>query len=231
MYVFPHPDDESFGPAAGIAHQVRSGRNVSLLTLTRGGATRQRHHFGYSVGEMGAVRLGELQRAAKVLELTDLAVLDFPDGGLKEITPMVLEEAVRVQIERVRPAVVVTYPVHGITGHPDHVVTHAVVKRVYCELRERVAPYLKRLAFFTLREAPEGGPIRLTATPAGEIDCDVPVRAEDAEIQHRALDCYETYRAFIETSGIREMTGIPVCYEIFQERYDPPLEDLCDRLM
>jgi len=32
LYVFPHPDDESFGPARAIAAQVRAGHEVFLLT-------------------------------------------------------------------------------------------------------------------------------------------------------------------------------------------------------
>jgi LmbE family N-acetylglucosaminyl deacetylase len=32
LYVYPHPDDESFGPALAIARQVREGHRVFLLT-------------------------------------------------------------------------------------------------------------------------------------------------------------------------------------------------------
>jgi hypothetical protein len=57
LYVFPHPDDESFGPALAIARQRRAEKGVHLLTLTRGGATKQRHRLGLSIEEMGEVRL------------------------------------------------------------------------------------------------------------------------------------------------------------------------------
>ncbi len=49
LYVFPHPDDESFGPAAAMHAQLRAGHDVYLLTLTRGGATKQRHKLNLSV--------------------------------------------------------------------------------------------------------------------------------------------------------------------------------------
>ena len=42
LYVFPHPDDESFGPGPALARQVREGHAVHLLTLTKGGATKVR---------------------------------------------------------------------------------------------------------------------------------------------------------------------------------------------
>ncbi|WP_243664337.1 PIG-L family deacetylase, partial [Rhodothermus marinus] len=128
--------------------QRREGHAVHLLTLTRGEATRQRHHHGYSKPEMGRVRFEEMQCVAEVLGLSSLEVLDFPDGELAELDPRVLEDVVARAIERHRPDVVVTYPVHGISGHPDHLVTHAVVKRVGCALRERLG-VPRRLAFFS----------------------------------------------------------------------------------
>src|SRR5690606_8865113 len=82
LYVFPHPDDESFGPAPAMARQVREGHAVHLLTLTRGGATKQRHRLGLSVEAMGEVRKREMDAVARTLGLDTLAVLDLPDGGL-----------------------------------------------------------------------------------------------------------------------------------------------------
>ncbi|HEX7343805.1 MAG TPA: PIG-L family deacetylase, partial [bacterium] len=49
LYIYPHPDDESFGPARVISKQKRQGHEVYLLTLTRGGATKQRFKFNYTV--------------------------------------------------------------------------------------------------------------------------------------------------------------------------------------
>lgn len=46
LYVFPHPDDESFGPAPVIKQQLEQGNEVFLLTFTRGGATKVRHKLG-----------------------------------------------------------------------------------------------------------------------------------------------------------------------------------------
>jgi LmbE family N-acetylglucosaminyl deacetylase len=85
LFIYPHPDDESFGPGPALASLLRRGHEVFLLTLTRGGATRQRHKYGYSVEEMGEVRFREMQEVARVLGLTGMTVLDLPDSGLKEI--------------------------------------------------------------------------------------------------------------------------------------------------
>src|SRR3990170_2796887 len=107
LYIFPHPDDESFGPAAAISRQRRAGHEVHLLTLTRGGATSLRHKHGLSVGKMGAVRLAEMKQMAKVLDLSGLTVLDLPDSGLKGLDPREIERVLGEQIVKLRPAVLV----------------------------------------------------------------------------------------------------------------------------
>jgi LmbE family N-acetylglucosaminyl deacetylase len=230
LYVFPHPDDESFGPAAAMHRQRREGHEVHLLTLTRGGATKVRHALGLSVEEMGAVRRREMEAVAAVLDLSSLTVLDLPDSGLAAMDPRSIEVVVRDEVERLEPDVVVTYPVHGISGFFDHLVTHAVVKRAWCELRDGGRGG-RRLAFHTLAAVPEGErPVRLTASPAAEIDCLVAAAAEDLDAQRRALACYETYRDTIARIDPMSVTGDRVAFEIFDERHDPPLDDLAARL-
>lgn len=90
LYVFPHPDDESFGPAAAVARQRRHGHEVFLLTLTRGGATKQRYRLGLTAAQMGEVRERELRAAGAVLGLSGQEVLDLPDGELAELDPRVI---------------------------------------------------------------------------------------------------------------------------------------------
>ncbi|MFC2077627.1 PIG-L deacetylase family protein [Candidatus Bipolaricaulota bacterium] len=229
LYVFPHPDDESFGPARAISAQVRASHEVHLLTLTRGGATKERHRLGYSIEEMGAVRFAEMQAVAKVLGLADLTVLDLPDSGLKELDPRVIEAAVASHIQRVRPAIVVTYPVHGISGFHDHLVTHAVVKRVFVKLRDDGANNLHRLAFVTLTEEQAkaaSGTHHLSGSTTEEIDCVMVAADEDMDAFRRALDCYVTYREMIERTGVRDSLDRAVAFEIFGQSHDPPLDDL-----
>ena len=103
-----------------------------------------------SIEQMGEVRLKEMLKVKEVLHLSSMKVLDFPDSGLKELDPRILERVVSNHIEEVRPDVVITYPVHSGSRFHDHLVTYAVVKRVYLELKDGKASYLKRLAFFTL---------------------------------------------------------------------------------
>ena len=75
LYVFPHPDDEAFGPSIAMSQQIRQGHEIALLTLTKGGATKERHRFGYSVNEMGDIRYQELKASAKVIFEDALSVI------------------------------------------------------------------------------------------------------------------------------------------------------------
>ncbi len=233
LYVFPHPDDESFGPSRAIAAQVRAGHEVSLLTLTRGGATRERLKLGYTVEQMGDVRRAEMDTVARVLGLSDLTVLDFPDGQLKELDPRALEAVIANRIESSRPDVVVTYPVHGVSGFHDHLVAHAVVKRATVDVWGRIGRCPRRLAFFTLTEeqAKRGsGAHRLAGSPDEEIDARVVVTEEDMDVFRRALAGYVTYRDVIARTGIRETLDRLVAFEFYREAFDPPVSGLCASL-
>lgn len=234
LYIYPHPDDESFGPAAVMAKQSRLGHDVRLLTLTKGGATKVRHKLGLSVDEMGDVRHNEMLCVEKTLGLGGMTVLDLPDSGLKEIDPRIIEKAVEDEIRRVRPNVIVSYPVHGISGFHDHLIAHGIVKRVFVKLRETEG-YLQRFAMATLTQesAEQGssGPFRLHHSTETEIDCVEHVEEEDIEANRNALRCYETYKEMIAKTGVLEHRDSSYPFEIFDEQHDPPLTDLFAGLM
>jgi len=231
LYIFPHPDDESFGPAPAIAAQRRKGHEVYLFTLTKGEATKQRFRLGIDKKEMGQIRFKEMQCVEKVLDLNGMTVFDLPDDNLKEMDPADVEEVIRKQIEKIAPDVVVTYAIHGVSGFDDHLVSHAVVKNVYCDMKREGKSYPKRLAFFTRFSEDEGdGKFNLRSSEQEDIDCWVEASDEDYQKFKDALDCYETYQQVIEDSNVKEEVGYRVPFEIFQENFDPPLSDLGEQL-
>lgn len=231
LYIFPHPDDESFGPGSAMAKQVREGNEVYLLTLTKGGATKQRHKYGYSIEEMGEVRYKEMLDVAKVLNLTGMTVLDLPDSGLKEMDPRDIEKVIKEEIEKVKPDIIVTYAVHGVSGFHDHLVSHAVVKSVFCEMKES-SSFLKRLALFTLTEedAKKQKHFHLNGSKDEEIDCVYEVDDADIETLRKALDCYVTFKETIDLSDIKNQLSKKINFEIFQEEHNPKLKNIFDKL-
>lgn len=231
LYIFPHPDDESFGPAPAMSKQRREGHEVYLLTLTKGGATKQRHKYGYSIEEMGEVRHMEMLEVAKALDLSGMKVLDLPDSGLKEMDPRDIEKVIKDEIERIKPDVVVTYAVHGISGFHDHLVDHAVVKRAFVELKDK-APYLKRLSFFTMTEeaAKKQKHFSISGSKDEEIDCVYEVDDIDIENTRKALDCYVTFKETIDASKIKDQLYKDMNFEIYRESYSPKLKNLFEKL-
>lgn len=234
LYIFPHPDDESFGPAAAMHRQLKQGHEVHLLTLTKGGATRQRHELGLSVEEMGEVRYKEMLAVEETLGLSSMKVLDLPDSGLKEMDPREIEAVISEYISKVKPDILVSYPVHGISGFHDHLIMHYAAKRVFLQMQDDGADYLKRLAFFTLPDsgAPsmQDGEFRMKRSEPELIDCIIPLEPADIQAMVDSLECYETYKDTIEATGVVEEIGDKVHFEIFNEAFDPPLQDLADKL-
>lgn len=230
LYIFPHPDDESFGPGPGIARQRREGHEVHLLTLTRGGATSHRNRLGYTKSEMGRMRYRQMQQVAETLNLTSLRVLEYPDGQLAELNPLRLEDEIADRIHALNPDVVVTFPYHGITGHPDHLVTHHAVKRVVCGLKGEGTVYPQRLAFFTFPPPSDdlNPPEELQHSPPERIDCVYSVREPDLVQGRKALEHYVTYQPEEHRPLQFFVPGIP--YEVFGETHNPPLSSLLDSL-
>lgn len=231
LYIFPHPDDESFGPAPAISAQIRQGHEVHLLTLTKGEATKQRHRLGLSKEQMGEVRYQEMLCVEKRLGLAGMKVLDLPDGELKKVNPIEIEKVIQKEIQELQSDILVTYAVHGISGFHDHLVTHAVVKRVFCSMQESGMSYPRRLAFFTrMGEVFMDGKFRLEISKPEEIAWIEECNNEDMKAFHEALDCYKTYKEVIEQSKVREVTTNRVPFEIFGETFDTPLKSIADKL-
>ena len=231
LYIFPHPDDESFGPAPAISSQLRQGHEVHLLTLTKGEATKQRFRLGIDKEEMGKIRYKEMKCVEKTLGLSGMTVLDLPDNELKKLNPIEIENVIEDQIHNLKPDVIITYAVHGISGFEDHLVSHAVVKRVFCKLREQNTGYPHRLALFTrMGEVFTDGKFRLAVSDEADIKFIEHCNDHDMQKFNAALDCYETYKEVIDGSGVREVTTKEVPFEIFGEEIDGRLKSIVDGL-
>ena len=109
---------------------------------------------------------------------------------------------------------------------------HAVIKRVFLEMKEEGADYLKRLAFITLPD--EGGETfingktRLKRSDPDSIDCIMPLNDADISAMKQSLACYATYKETIEKSGVIESIGDKLHFEYFIEKFNPPLSKLTE---
>lgn len=146
LFVHAHPDDETIGNGATIAHYAALGAEVTVLTCTLG-------EEGEVIGEqwaqlgvehadqLGGYRIGELTAALRHLGVSGPRFLGgagcWRDSGMVG-TPRRRQsrfadadlgwagDQLADVIAELRPHVVVTYDPDGGYGHPDHVQAHRV---------------------------------------------------------------------------------------------------------
>ena len=150
IFVHAHPDDESIGTGATMAHYAAAGAHVTLVTCTLGeeGEVHVPELAGLAAGagdQLGGYRLAELARACAALGVTDHRILGgagrYRDSGMmgepsndhpRCFWRADVEEAAGQLLEvlrEVRPQVLVTYDPNGFYGHPDHIQAHRVAMR------------------------------------------------------------------------------------------------------
>ena len=227
LFVFAHPDDESYGVAGTIARYAADGRTrVAVATLTRGGASRHLETLGITAEELGRRRSAEVKEALRILGCDEHYQFDYPDGGMRHVDPRDVEADIEKLVREIRPDVVVTFDITGISGHPDHNVTSASLTRVF--VRERDAGGRpRRLAYYGVRDEDVKVWDRkvLTTKPAevhALIDC-----RDKADLRRRALFCHQSVIGDIERDsrdgGLERDVEV---YTLYGERPDRPLDDL-----
>jgi N-acetyl-1-D-myo-inositol-2-amino-2-deoxy-alpha-D-glucopyranoside deacetylase len=154
LLVHAHPDDETIGTGATMAHYVDRGVGVTLVTCTAGEMGEvlvpELEHLKHEAqGGLGEQRREEIAEAMGILGVTDHRWLGgfgrFHDSGMAwhedghaipgELVPdsafwhadltEAADELVPI-IREVRPQVLVTYDQFGHYGHPDHIQAHRV---------------------------------------------------------------------------------------------------------
>jgi N-acetyl-1-D-myo-inositol-2-amino-2-deoxy-alpha-D-glucopyranoside deacetylase len=147
LLVHAHPDDETIGTGATMAHYVDTGAHVTLVTCTLGEEGEilvddHAHRAADRDDTLGEHRALELAEAMEALGVTDHRQLGHPgkyrDSGMMGTADNddptcfwradLLEAAADLVavIREVRPQVLVTYDDFGGYGHPDHIQAHRV---------------------------------------------------------------------------------------------------------
>jgi N-acetyl-1-D-myo-inositol-2-amino-2-deoxy-alpha-D-glucopyranoside deacetylase len=150
LLVHAHPDDETVGTGATMAHYAAAGVPVTLVTCTLG--EEGEIHVPElallapdAADQLGGYRLTELAAACAALGVTDHRYLGgagrYRDSGMMD-TPANqhprcfwranLDEAAGYLVEvmrELRPRVLITYDPNGFYGHPDHIQAHRVAMR------------------------------------------------------------------------------------------------------
>jgi N-acetyl-1-D-myo-inositol-2-amino-2-deoxy-alpha-D-glucopyranoside deacetylase len=150
LFVHAHPDDETIGTGATMAHYAAAGVAVTLVTCTLGeeGEIHVPELAGLApdqADQLGGYRISELAAACAALGVGDHRFLGgagrFRDSGMMG-TPANqhprcfwradLDQAAGYLLEvirEIRPRVLVTYDPNGFYGHPDHIQAHRIAMR------------------------------------------------------------------------------------------------------
>ena len=121
LFVFAHPDDESFSGAGTAMKYAALGARSVLLTATRGERGKCGDPPLCRPEDLAAWRERELRAAADIIGFDELHVLDYRDRELPEAPPDEIRRALVAVMRRTRPAVVLTFDPNGFNVHPDHV--------------------------------------------------------------------------------------------------------------
>jgi LmbE family N-acetylglucosaminyl deacetylase len=141
LVVTAHPDDVDFGSAGSVARWTDAGIEVSYCICTSGEAGG----FDLSVPRttMVDIREAEQRAAGKVVGVSDITFLRYPDGRLA--STLDLRRDISRVIRRVRPQRVVSQsPERNFqrvyASHPDHLAAgEATMAAVYPDARNPFA--------------------------------------------------------------------------------------------
>ncbi len=120
IFVFAHPDDESFSSGGTIAKFTKEGNTVKLITATRGEAGQVGNPPITTKEDLGKTREEELRKVTKILGISKIYFLDLKDGTLSKIPKKLLIDKIYSILQLEKPDVVVTFNKEGGSRHPDH---------------------------------------------------------------------------------------------------------------
>lgn len=121
LFVFAHPDDESFSGVGTAMKCASSGARTVLVTATRGEQGKAGDPPLCTREELPAWRERELRNAAGIAGFDELHLFDYRDKELPHAPRDEIRAKLVPIIRRTRPTVVLTFDPNGFNVHPDHV--------------------------------------------------------------------------------------------------------------
>jgi N-acetylglucosamine malate deacetylase 2 len=121
LFIFAHPDDESFSGVGTAMKYAAAGARTVLVTATRGERGKTGDPPVCAPEELGARREQELREAARITGFDELHLLDYRDRELPDAAPDEMRQTLVTLIRRYRPSIVITFDPNGFNVHLDHV--------------------------------------------------------------------------------------------------------------
>jgi N-acetylglucosamine malate deacetylase 2 len=193
LAVFAHPDDETFRCGGTLALLAQRGVRVHVLTFTRGQAGSCGQPPVCTQEDLGVIRTAELRCSCQALGLEPPVVLDYEDGALERVSREEGAAQIFALIQTVRPQVLLTWPLHGLSGHPDHVAVSQWTSTAYQQAVEAGLDDLAALYHLAVPDsiARELGMKQLHTLPDEEVTLTVDVESV-WEQKMAAIACHRT---------------------------------------
>jgi LmbE family N-acetylglucosaminyl deacetylase len=200
LFIFAHPDDESLACGGTIAKMTKQDIQVELISATRGESGRYKGQLARSKNDMAKIRTKELQKAAKILGISQIHFLNFIDGALAQLPINRIINKIKEVVFLIKPDVVVTFDKTGGSNHPDHKTISKAATLVFDQYKKLtnkhvrlyhiVTPrsYIKLFNKYGLGYAAFG---ELIGVPDQEISTIVDIQ-DTFEIKIKALMCHKS---------------------------------------
>src|SRR5688500_9438098 len=121
LFIYAHPDDETFGAAGTICMLRANGRRVVLACATLGDKGKCGDPALCEPHELSATREREPLDSACVLEISEIHLLGYKDKELAAAPPDEIRRKLVGLIRAEKPTEVFTFDPNGFNVHPDHV--------------------------------------------------------------------------------------------------------------
>ena len=128
--IFAHPDDEAFG-ASGTLALLAKEREVYLICVTDGSEGMNSSKKTRALAE---IRQEELIDSAKVLGIKEVFFLGYKDGSLSNNLYHKVAEKIQKILEKIKPEILLTDELRGVSGHLDHVAVSFITTYVFKRL-------------------------------------------------------------------------------------------------
>lgn len=217
LFIYAHPDDETFGAAGTIARLRSKDWRVVLACATLGEQGKCGDPPLCDREGLGAAREAELRDAACILDISEIHLLGYRDKELASAPPDEMRRKLVAILRAEQPDLVFTFDPNGFNVHPDHVaisrfasdaVAAAADARWYPELGE---PHeVSELLWNTLLEPWQEASGNARDAAGVDVVLDVSAYAEKKEAalrahrtQHKSVEHH-----FFSKPNLRQILGV-----------------------
>lgn len=120
LFIFAHPDDESFCCGGTVALARRRNLDVTFVCATKGGQGKTGESKLWQGIGLTNVRYREFITAARVLDVRDVHCWGYADRRLSAASEPRVVGRITSFLNRLRPDCLVTFGPDGVSGHADH---------------------------------------------------------------------------------------------------------------